>query len=86
MGYEAILYVILKIETMPKLLLFFHSYAEYTRGKDHFDNVSDYYAEDANDEFRALTFDEGNDIDALESALTDELDNLGFTSYYFESE
>lgn len=71
---------------MPKLLLFFHSYAEYTRGKDHFDNVSDYYAEDANDEFRALTFDEGNDIDALESALTDELDNLGFTSYYFESE
>ena len=71
---------------MAKLLVFFRDTAEYERAKDHFDNVSYYYAEDANDEFRALTFDEDNDIDALEAALTEELDELDFTSYHFESE
>lgn len=71
---------------MAKLLVFFRDTAEYERAKDHFYNVSDYYAEDANEEFRALIFDEDNDIDALEVALTEELDELDFTSYHFESE
>lgn len=67
-----------------QLLLIFHSRAEYERAIEFFDNQSDFFPYDKNDEFRSFTFEEGGNIDALEQGISDELAENGFEDYYFE--
>jgi hypothetical protein len=68
-----------------ELNLFFNSRAEYERAKNFFENKSDFYANEMNDEFRCLTFNEESNLDALEMAITDELNENNFNGYWFEA-
>lgn len=71
---------------MGHLVLFFHERSEYERAKDFFENESEFYANEMNDEFKSMTFHENNDIDSLELAMTDELTNNDFDGFWFGCE
>ena len=71
---------------MENLVLFFRNKSEYERAKDFFENVSDFYAHEMNDEFKSLTFAEDGDLDTLETCITQELEDNGFVGYWFGCE
>ncbi len=70
---------------MDRLFLHFNSRVEYYRAVKHFNERSDFFAEDYNDELMQITFEEQNSVDALEEAITDELEDWGFACYWFTS-
>ena len=72
-------------ETMTYLVVNFNDREEFDRAKEWFDTFSDYTYDRSNSEFRCLYFPEEN-LDALETAICDELTNEGFESFYFTSE
>ena len=69
-----------------KLLLSFKDEATYQAAKTFFDNESEFYPDEAQDEYRTFVFEESNDIDVLEAEISKELEDEDFTDYYFESE
>ena len=70
---------------MKKLVLLFNSSDEFFKAHKFFDGRSEFYPESVNEEDMKFTFDEeSDDVDALESAITDELEKEGLLCYWFE--
>lgn len=73
------------------LLLTFKPNIYYQKAKEHFDpneGGSNYFPAKHNDEFKTFYFEveSQDDADNLERFLTQELDELGLSEYYFENE
>lgn len=71
------------------LLLVLGNESQYLKAKRYFESEdSSFYVEKYNDEFRTLYFSvqDQDDADALEMALTEEINYVGIEDYYFESE
>lgn len=70
---------------MKKLVLLFNSSEEFFKAHKFFDGRSEFYPESANEEDMKFTFEEeSDDVEALESAITDELEKEGLLCYWFE--
>ena len=61
---------------------------EYFKAIEFFQNNSEFLAEEYDDEFRSISFfcSDQDDADVTENAIRDELDENGFSNFYFESE
>ena len=68
------------------LTLTFNTRDEYTRAKDFYNDISDFWPERDSDEFRTFFFEEDNNPDQLERDIDQELTEMGFTGYYFATE
>ena len=73
---------------MGLLRVFFNDREQYERAKTIYDSEgpSQFWAGDWNDEFRMIEFAEAGELDALEQALTADLESYGLTGYHFEGE
>ncbi len=70
---------------MAHLILVFHERSEFERASEWFDTDSCFYSDRKDEQTRSLYF-EDSDIDCLEMALTDELEQQGFEGYYFRED
>ena len=70
---------------MDRLFIHFNSKQQYENAVKHFDERSDFFASDYNDEVMEITFKEETSVDALEMAITDELEEYGISCYWFSS-
>lgn len=70
------------------LLVKFKDEDEYFKAIEFFQNNSEFLAEEYDDEFRSISFfcSDQDDADVTENAIRDELDENGFSNFYFESE
>lgn len=70
------------------LIVKFKDDDEYIKASEFFQNNSEFFAEEFNDEFRSISFScsDQDDADVTEKAIQDELDENGFSNFYFESE
>ena len=73
------------LKVMDKLFLHFNSREQYNNAVQHFDECSDFFASDYNDEVMQVTFEEESSVDGLEFAIQDELEEYGFTGYWFSA-
>ena len=79
-------------EEPARLLVVFNDERQYRRARDFYclkasEAPTAYYAEEYNDEIRALYFTESPDaLDALERDLTEDLEYYGFTGFHFEQD
>lgn len=71
-----------------KMYLHFNEQEQYDMAKDFYsgDGASAFFADEQIDEMRTLVFYEYGDMDRLEMDMTEELEENGFESYWFESE
>ncbi|MCK9415543.1 hypothetical protein M0Q97_02660 [Candidatus Dojkabacteria bacterium] len=70
------------------LIVKFKDKDEYFKAIEFFQNNSEFFAEEFNDEFRSISFSclDQDDADVTEKAIQDELDENDFSNFYFESE
>ena len=70
---------------MKKLVLLFNSSEEFFKASKFFDGRSEFYPERVDEDDMKFTFEEESDnVDALEDAITDELEREGLLCYWFE--
>lgn len=70
------------------LVLRFKDYSEYEKAINFFDNESSFSPGEYNSEFLSMTFacTDQVDADVTEEEIQNELDENGFSDFYFESE
>ncbi len=76
-------------EEVDALALTFKDENEFERAKEHFENDSDFYPFDINDEFRTFSFQvqDQADADSTEFYLTQELEgNTDLQGYFFSTD
>lgn len=73
---------------MGVMKVYFQEREVYERAKTVYDSTgpSAFWAGDWNDELRMIEFAEPGELDALELALTDDMEHFGLTGYHFEGE
>ena len=69
---------------MAKLVIVFRNEDQYEKALSHFDARSDFYPDSYDSNDYKVTFEEDNNVEALESAIDEELTEYGFTGYWFE--
>ena len=70
---------------MDRLFIHFNSRQQYQNAVKHFDERSDFFASDYNDEVMQITFEEEVSVDNLEFAIQEELEEYGITNYWFSA-
>ena len=75
----------MKVSIMDRLFIHFNSRQQYYNAVKHFDERSDFFASNYNDELMQITFEEEVSVDNLEFAIQDELEEYGITNYWFSA-